>query len=116
MTTFGPRSRAEGSNRVLRGGSSNNNANNARVAYRNNNNPDNRNNNNGFRLVLPLSSGTRWISRHEQALVPTVPIRGGGKTQRFRTASKAGLVGRADTRLEDSALLFLFRGAEARRN
>lgn len=49
---------AEGSNRVIRGGSWNNNANNARVSNRNNNNPNNRNNNNGFRLACSSKQQT----------------------------------------------------------
>ena len=46
------RSKAEGSNRVYRGGSWNNNADNCRVANRNDNHPDNRNNNQGFRAAF----------------------------------------------------------------
>jgi formylglycine-generating enzyme required for sulfatase activity len=46
------RAQAEGSNRVVRGGSWNNNARNCRCAYRNNAPPDNRNSNIGFRVVF----------------------------------------------------------------
>jgi formylglycine-generating enzyme required for sulfatase activity len=45
---------ANGSNRIIRGGSWNNDANNLQVGNVNNNNPDNRNNNIGFR---PVSTG-----------------------------------------------------------
>ena len=51
------RSKAEGSNRVYRGGSWNNNADNCRVANRNNAEPDNRNNNLGFRAAFVPQSG-----------------------------------------------------------
>jgi hypothetical protein len=47
---------AEGSNRVIRGGSWNNNAENCRVANRNNDNPENRWNNNGFRVAFAPNS------------------------------------------------------------
>ena len=57
ISVFSFGEQAQGSNRVIRGGSWNNNAQNCRSANRNNNNPSNNNNNNGFRVVLlPHSS------------------------------------------------------------
>jgi len=47
---FGRKTRASGSNRVIRGGSWNNTGTNLRSANRNNNTPSNRNNNIGFRV------------------------------------------------------------------
>jgi len=61
---------AEGSNRVIRGGSWNNNARNARVSNRNNNTPDNRNNNLGFRLACNSKQQTDF----EQASLP-IPVK-----------------------------------------
>lgn len=55
ISVFSFGEQAQGSNRLIRGGSRNNNAQNCRSANRNNN-PSN-NNNNGFRVVLlPHSS------------------------------------------------------------
>ena len=65
------RSKAEGSNRVYRGGSWNNNADNCRVANRNNNHPGNRNNNLGFRLAfVPQIEGMAGWQTVGQAFDP----------------------------------------------
>ena len=53
VKSFGDR--AQGSQRVYRGGTWNNNGRNCRSAYRNANTPDNRNNNLGFRACLAPS-------------------------------------------------------------
>jgi hypothetical protein len=62
--------RANGSNRVIRGGSWNNNATNCRAANRNRNTPDNQNNNLGFRLAAAPTEGMDFPTPLEPARIP----------------------------------------------